>query len=181
MSDERENVINTLIEISVNRGIVPYDQDKVLEVFSELADLERDKPEHRRTGFSYALDNLEATGITKILNQAKARWPSTCPLQRKPTGIHKNECVISVKLDKNYNPDDLTRIFHDYVVKTVGLFDCNVIDCKHVYDKWYDLLVQYSVGLAKVYETILVPEWVQDAVTKPSRDLGLRTTATFTR
>lgn len=187
MADWRDKAVVTLMELGMGKGIVPFDQEKVLDYMNELADLERGKPEHLRVGFAYIIDTYEAKGLAQFFNRVKAIWPTEPyrtpdPIQKKlPGQAYDHECVVSCKLDSpNYQEITLEETFRDYFLELFGI-NVNIVDVKRVHDTWFDFKIHYSKQLARVYEAFIEPTWVSDAVTKPSSDFGKRTAVTFAR
>lgn len=184
--DWRDKMISTLVHIGTDRGIVPFNQDKVMDLMEELGNLERGKPEQYRVGFAYALDSYELKGITQILNTAKSQWPDVLPeliqVEKKPEGsIHKNECVVSVKLENPCDAGSLATTINNYLLASIDYFDAIVVLCTENHDMWYDILIRYSTRLSKIYELLREVPWIKNVVTKSSRDFGKRTVATYAR
>lgn len=90
-------------------------------------------------------------------------------------------CCIAVRLKelphRNIGKEVVIETFRSYVVKETQ-FGASVTDATPLHDCWWDLLVEYSIHIAGVYEVLLEHEWVEDGVAKPAADFGVKTLAT---
>jgi hypothetical protein len=94
---------------------------------------------------------------------------------------HRCRCVLAVRLheipNRNLEKGVVTETLHRYVVSETQ-FGANVRDAAHLHGSWWDLLVDYSVHLTRVYEVLLSHEWVVDGLAKPAAQFGVRTADT---
>lgn len=204
--DWRQNVVDQLVEIGVGEGILPYDEDKVMDLLKRLAKIDQKKFLSDRVGFYYITSTYSQKGLSGILKRVSLAWPSgpafkvteDAPVSIGETqeesisqtrtfqtpapafSAHKNECVVSLNLDdSSYDPRALRETLQGYMVDSLEeLFSCAVVNVRKVHDNWFDIWIRYSAGLAQIYGLLIAPSWVKDGVTKPVSDFGKRTMAT---
>ena len=178
--DWRISAANVLVSIAHSQNMLVFRENELRLLVEQLAARERSILESRRVGFAYIQDTYSPSGMTRFLGQVRKVW--TVPVIQSPAppeSAHQLQCVLSVHLDKDtYDQSQLQATFQDYFVKSLpGLFECAVADVQRVQAGWYDLLINYSTGLVQIYELVLQPAWVLDAVTKPAQDFGKYTIA----
>jgi len=97
------------------------------------------------------------------------------------TPAHTARCCIAIRLkdlpSRNLDKGVVTETLHRYVVGETR-FGAVIKDAVKLHDDWWDLLVEYSIHIAGVYEVLLAHEWIHDGVAKPAADFGIRTSAT---
>ena len=97
------------------------------------------------------------------------------------TQPNSSRCCIAVRLNDLVNLNIAKAVvietLHRYVVEETRFGAC-VKDATPLNDGWWDLLVEYSVHIAQVYEALLKHEWTSDGVAKPAADFGVQTSAT---
>lgn len=180
--DWRDTLQEQFILRAVDRGIKVWDEDQVLELFTDIADSERGKPEKDRIGCAYAIDNWKPNTMVSFMKKLKLAWDSISsrPVRIQsvlpPSSTHSMMCTLSMKLNKKLTKEQIKEQFHSFLVAETG-FECNVEDVCHIVDDWWDLLITYSIHLNSIYEKVFEQDLVSDLVTKPSADFGKKTLA----
>ena len=177
--DWRNTVAVNLIAYMRGAGITRFSSEEAKPILERLAVQDAKLPQSKRVGYAYIVSNYSESGLTRFMGSVEREWNesmSTVPLQSQPQdgSAHKFECVVSMKLDKDtYFPVDVHKLFQDYFISSLSEpFACAVVQVVRVHACWYDMKVRYSVGLPQIFDLVLAPTWVIDALTKPSSEFG---------
>lgn len=175
----RDVVVQTTATFIRDAGVRRFDYTDAKRFLKQLASKDRKRPRHARVGYAYVLDTYSESGMSRFLKTVENAWSSPVPdpVQSTPSdpgSAHQYECVIAVQLNADtYTPGDIHRTLQDFLVNALTEpFGCAIVQVVKVHACWYDMKIRYSANLCDIFGLLLSPDWVVDAVTKPSSEYG---------
>lgn len=181
--DWRTNAAISTVELCKGEGISRYNEEDVLFLLKTAANIERPRPEHRRVGYAYVLDQYSDTGLSKFLNLVESKW-SSVPMPENYDHQYREAfplaCVFSLQLNKDsYQPETVASLLENYLKSSIPTPAVEITKSKKVFGSWYDFVFEYTKNenLSVLYSLLTRVDWVQDVVSKPLSEFGKRSIA----